>query len=97
MSDRIAELEARLTEAERRRAEHSSRIDLAHHAETAALITHLRRLESSLEDSRQRSKEAVLLAQDSKARWALHELVKIAINAIAVAVGAYLAVKGIGL
>ena len=97
MNSRIAALERRLSEAERLRHEHRSQADLSHHSETAALITHLRRLESALEDARGRSKDAITLAQESKTRWALHELVKISLNAIAVAIGAYLAVKGIGL
>jgi long-subunit acyl-CoA synthetase (AMP-forming) len=97
MIDRIAALERRVSEAERIRVEQRSQSDLSHHAEMAALITHLRRLESALEDARERSKDAIALAHESKARWALHEIAKLALNAIAVAIGAYLAVRGIGL
>lgn len=97
MKDRITSLETRVAESERLRHERESQSNLAHQADMGALIMHLRKLEAALEDARQRSKDAVALAAESKARWALHELVKIAINAFAVAIGAYLAVKGTGL
>lgn len=98
-SRRLDLVERRMSDVLREARDHVSSSDLSHQAKEAAMIVHMKSLESALRAADKKADEnkaiAVAARADARRKFALDALLRVAVSAIATAAGAYFALKGI--
>lgn len=102
-SRRLDLVERRMSDVLREARDHVSSSDLSHQAKEAAMIVHMKSLESALRaadkkaDEKANENKAIALSAraDARRKFALDALLRVAVSAIATAAGAYFALKGI--